>query len=434
MAKQDGAGNYLDRDGQVIPVENGRVDESRLVWLSNRGIRVSAIVAHLLSPASQVDQHPLIQTLRSPAYTNARPFTRAALPQLHPQELGLAPAPPAPAAPGPAPLEIRLRISADPPVTIQTLADNAPARPRAFEKKLEDEQDYSACLGYDDEFMGIRLPLPAPNAALRKKLARRGDAPGDFVLKYHHFSTLHHAVRRVPVLSAINVNGKQRYAELDDSTRKDRWLRDNRIDYAAQLDDAWYAKSGFDRGHLSRREDAEWGPTMAFAKTAADMTCSYANAVPQVPAFNRAIMGYHGQWGRLEQMLLEQGVAGESGKSARICVFSGPIFLPGDPVYHSVQVALSGFKVVAWFDAQGALRATGLRLSQEKLVDGIDFEVLHFDKLFKLQQRPLAWIENATGLAFAQALRDADTYDGASEAVDDAAIERLLSLPERPRA
>lgn len=434
VAKQDGAGNYLDRDGQVIPVENGRVDESRLVWLSNRGIRVSAIVAHLLSPASQVDQHPLIQTLRSPAYTNARPFTRAALPQLHPQELGLAPAPPAPAAPGPAPLEIRLRISADPPVTIQTLADNAPARPQAFEKKLEDEQDYSACLGYDDEFMGIRLPLPAPNAALRKKLARRGDAPGDFVLKYHHFSTLHHAVRRVPVLSAINVNGKQRYAELDDSTRKDRWLRDNRIDYAAQLDDAWYAKSGFDRGHLSRREDAEWGPTMAFAKTAADMTCSYANAVPQVPAFNRAIMGYHGQWGRLEQMLLEQGVAGESGKSARICVFSGPIFLPGDPVYHSVQVALSGFKVVAWFDAQGALRATGLRLSQEKLVDGIDFEVLHFDKLFKLQQRPLAWIENATGLAFAQALRDADTYDGASEAVDDAAIERLLSLPERPRA
>ena len=32
---------------------------------------------------------------------------------------------------------------------------------------------------------------------------------------------------------------------------------------------------------------------MEAAKTAADMTCSYANAVPQVPAFNRAVMGYH---------------------------------------------------------------------------------------------------------------------------------------------
>lgn len=160
---------------------------------------------------------------------------------------------------------------------------------------------------------------------------------------------------------------------------------------------------------------------------------SYANAVPQVPAFNRAIMGYHGQWGRLEQMLLEQGVEGESGKSARICVYSGPIFLNDDPVYASVQVALSCFKVVAWFDARGALRATGFRLSQEKLVDGIDFEVLHFDKLFKMQQKPLAWIEGATGLAFPQALRDADTHDAASEAVDDAAIERLLTLPEQAR-
>ncbi|CAB3706909.1 MAG: DNA/RNA non-specific endonuclease [Achromobacter sp.] len=433
VARQDASGNYLDRDGQIIPVENGRVDESRLVWLSNRGIRVSAIVAYLLSPASGVDPHPLIQTLRSPAYTNARPFTAAALPPM--RELGLTPPPAAaPATPAaPAPIEIRIRISADQPVAVQALTDGAAPQALAYEKKAEDEQDYSACLGYDDQFMGIRLPLPAPNAALRKKLARRGDAPADFVLKYHHFSTLQHAVRRVPVLSAINVYGKQRYAELDDSTRKDRWLRDNRIDYDAQLDDAWYAKSGFDRGHLSRREDAEWGPTLAAAKTAADMTCSYANAVPQVPAFNRAIMGYHGQWGRLEQMLLEQGVEGESGKSARICVYSGPIFLNDDPVYASVQVALSCFKVVAWFDARGALRATGFRLSQEKLVDGIDFEVLHFDKLFKMQRKPLAWIEGATGLAFPQALRDADTHDAASEAVDDDAIERLLSLPEPMR-
>lgn len=441
VAKKDAAGNYLDRDGQPVPVENGRVDESRVVWISNRGFRVSAIVGYLLSPASGVDRHPLIQTLRSPAYTNARPFTAVSLPVLAAQELGLAPlavsapvsAPTPAAAPNPAPVEIRIVVSAGQPVSVQTLADPATALPQAFETKREDEQDYSACLGYDDQFMGLRLALPAPSAALRKKLAMQGNAPNDYVLKYHHFSTIQHAVRRVPVLSALNVNGKQRYAELDNSTRKDRWLRDNRIDYAAQLDDAWYAKSGFDRGHLSRREDAEWGPTMEAAKTAADMTCSYANAVPQVPAFNRAVMGYHGQWGRLEQLLLEQGVEGEAGKSARICVYSGPLFLSSDPVYSSVQVALSNFKVVAWFDAGGALRATGFRLSQEKLVDGIDFEVLHFDKLFKLQQKPISWIESATGLVFPQALREADTFDGASDGVDDAAIERLVARPKRTR-
>lgn len=48
-------------------------------------------------------------------------------------------------------------------------------------------------------------------------------------------------------------------------------------------------------------------PNGALAKAAADLTCSYANAVPQVPAFNRATMGYNGQWGQLEKKLLEAG-------------------------------------------------------------------------------------------------------------------------------
>src|SRR5205814_2432348 len=125
-----------------------------------------------------------------------------------------------------------------------------------------------------------------------------------------------------------------------------------------QLDDVWYAKSGFDKGHMSRREDAEWGTTMAAAKLAADMTCSYANAIPQVPALNRAIMGYHGMWGQLEGKLLEEGLELESGQSARICIFAGPLFDAEDPVYKSVQVALSCFKVVAWHDGSGKLRTT----------------------------------------------------------------------------
>jgi endonuclease G len=295
------------------------------------------------------------------------------------------------------------------------------------EKKLEDEQDYSTCTGFEEEFMGIRIPMPVPSARLRKQLAFLKDAPGSFTLKYHHFSTILHAVRRVPVLSAINVHGKHRYAALGSGTRKDNWLRDSRVDYDAQLDDRWYARSGFDKGHLSRREDAEWGASMALAKAAADITCSYANAVPQVPAFNRAMMGYNGQWGQLEKKLLEAGVKNESARSARICVFSGPVFLDDDPVYASVQVALGGFKVVAWFNQNGALRATAFHLSQGTLVEGIEFEALNFDKLFKLQQVPLAWVESATGLAFACVLRDADTFSENSPQADEAALERLVS-------
>jgi endonuclease G len=120
-------------------------------------------------------------------------------------------------------------------------------------------------------------------------------------------------------------------------------------------------------------------------------------------------------------------VKNESAKSARICVFSGPIFLDDDPVYASVQVAFGCFKVVAWFNQDGALRTTAFHLSQDTLVEGIEFETLNFDKLFKLQQAPLAWIENATGLGFASVLRDADTFSEESPQADEAALERLLS-------
>jgi len=437
VAKKDAAGNYLDKEDQIIPIENGHIEESRIVWLSNRGIRVSAIMKYLLSPASTVSLHPLIQVFASPAYTDSRPFTTAPQPRVLADEVGLKaspaaiPAPPVAAAPLPTgPIEIRVIIGGGQPI-VQTIGGGAAMGIASSfveaEKKLEDEQDYSTCMGYEEEFMGIRIPMPLPGTKLRKKLSFLRDSPSSCTLKYHHYSTIQHAVRRVPVLSAINVHGKYRYAALGNETRKDNWLRDKRIDYDAQLDDRWYAKSGFDRGHLSRREDAEWGTSMAAAKAAADMTCSYTNAVPQVPAFNRAIMGYHGQWGQLEQKLLEEGVKGEPSKSARICVFSGPIFLDDDPVYASVQVALSCFKVVVWYDKTRTLRTTGFRLSQEKLVGGIEFEVLNFDKLFKLQQKPLSWIEKATGLVFPDVLRNSDTFDGQSEAVDDAAMERLVA-------
>ena len=434
VAKTDAAGNYLDKHDQVIEVENGRIDESRVVWLSNRGVRVSALMKHLLAPESAVALHPLVQVFSSPAYTDSRPFTTLPRPRIL-EEPELKGAPVAAALVNMPPLqasliEIRVSIGNGQPV-VQSNVSDTPFQTVSLltqsERKLEDEQDYSTCTGFEEEFMGMRIPMPVPSARLRKQLAFLKNAPGSFTLKYHHFSTILHAVRRVPVVSAINVHGKYRYAALGSASRKDNWLRDSRVDHDAQLDDRWYAKSGFDKGHLSRREDAEWGASMAFAKAAADITCSYANAVPQVPAFNRAMMGYNGQWGQLEKKLLEAGVKNESAKSARICVFSGPVFLDDDPVYASVQVALGGFKVVAWFNQDGALRATAFHLSQDALVEGIAFEALNFDKLFKLQQVPFAWIENATGLGFASVLQDADTFSEDSQQADEAALERLVS-------
>ncbi|WZB64911.1 trypsin-like peptidase domain-containing protein [Achromobacter xylosoxidans] len=433
VAKQDGAGNYLDRDGQVIPVENGRVDESRLVWLSNRGIRVSAIVAHLLSPASQVDQHPLIQTLRSPAYTNARPFTRAALPQLHPQELGLAPAPrrrprqarrrwrSACASAPTRPSRSRPWRTTPPPVHRPSRRSSRTSRTTPPASAMTTNSWASAChcprpmRPCARSWRGAATPrrLRAEVPPLQHAAPRRAARAGAERHQRQWQTALCRAGRQHPQGSlAARQPHRLRRAAGRCLVRQERLRPWPPVAPRGR-------RMGPDDG---LRQDRGRHDLLVRQRGAAG-----AGVQPRDHGIPRPV-------GPARTDAAGTGVAGESGKSARICVFSGPIFLPGDPVYHSVQVALSGFKVVAWFDAQGALRATGLRLSQEKLVDGIDFEVLHFDKLFKLQQRPLAWIENATGLAFAQALRDADTYDGASEAVDDAAIERLLSLPERPRA
>jgi endonuclease G len=420
VAKKNAQGEYVDGDGNVIEAVNGRIDEERLVWESNRGIRVSSMMKHL---AANVSAHPLIQPLFSPAYTDSRPFTFLSrpLPEVERTIPIVAPAsaPPPPATFAP----FNIHISITPAGQITTSAGGpfgilAPAE-IAFEKKFEDELDFSECTGFDEQFLGIYIPMPVPNANLRKKLAFLSDSPSAYTLKYHHYSTIHHAVRRVPIVSGINVHGKYRYAELDlEGSRVDHWFRDNRLDYDVQLDDDFYKKSGFDRGHLARREDAEWGTSVAKAKLAADLTCSYANAVPQVPALNRAKFGYKGRWGQLEIELLEKGIENEAGKAARICVFNGPLFDEEDPIFKGIPVALSFYKVVVWYDGAQKLRTTCFQLSQEKLVGEIEFEVLKFDEVFKTSQIPIAKIEKTTGLKFHDTIVNNDTSTGEEEPIE----------------
>jgi len=437
VAKKNANGEYVDKFDQVIQPVNGKIDGSRVVWESNRGIRVSSIIEYLKIADTPVSMHPLIQTLFLPAYTDSRAFAPVVR-EVAPMERALerVPALPAPAAATLAPVNIQITIGAT-GVQVEGLRRELPQAVALTgsleaEKKFEDEMDFAGCDGFVEDFMGVRIPMPVPSAALRNKLAHRLDSPSSYTLKYNHFSTLHHAVRRVPVVSAINVHGKYRYQELGKESRADKWFRDNRIDYDVQLDDEWYARSGFDRGHLARREDAEWGYSLGAAKLAADMTCSYANAAPQVPALNRAVFGYHGLWGTLEGKLLEAGVENESGKSARICVFGGPLFDDDDPVFKGVQVALSFYKVVVWYDAAGVLRTTCFRLSQEQLVGEIEFEALHFDEVFKTYQCPLADIEQVTGLTFSSRLHDADTSTGAAVLLDTGSFERLVQTGRKP--
>lgn len=425
VAKKDAAGHYIDKDDQIIQPIGDRIDEDRIVWESNRGIRVSTIMNHL-STHPAVVTHPAVQALLSPAYTDSRPFAFLSRPASDVERTIVAPVvEPAAPARAVAPISININISPTggvPAITTSALGFTASPLTEAFvfEKKFEDELDFSNCAGFETDFMGVYLPMPTPSEDLRRKLAYLKNSPSAFTLKYHHFSAIHHAVRRVPVVVGLNVHSKWRYPELDeDGSRQDKWFRDNRIDYDVQLNDDFYAKSGFDKGHMARREDVEWGRTLARAKLAADMSCSYVNAAPQVPTLNRARFGLRGKWGLLEEELLEKGIELEEGKAGRICVFAGPLFNDDeDPVFKGVQVAMRFFKVVCWYDGDGELRTTCYRLSQERLVGDIAFEVLRFDEIFTTAQVPLAYIEKITGLKFHSSIADIDTNAG-GEMPDD---------------
>jgi len=142
----------------------------------------------------------------------------------------------------------------------------------------------------------------------------------------------------------------------------------------------------------------------------------------QVPDLNRAIMGKHGLWGQLEQIVLEDGVEQENGKTIKICVHNGPIFISTDPVYKGVQVPLRFFKIIVWLNKAHEKKTTAFILSQEDLVSDISFEELQFDEEFKEHQCSIEYLEKITDLTFTE-IREWDTYKKAS--AKDKGVRRL---------
>ncbi len=457
VAKKNDSGQYIDKDNKPIPVVNGQIDSSQIVWESNTGIRVSSLVADWLSQPT-LKGNPALAFLSDPAYSDAKeqnssqpaPATTLGTestvastpnPTSEPMDLTLDPARSGTSIT----INVNLAGQATPPVVVspvtpvapQPTAVAAPVAPapspastdtESFESKLEQEQakDFSSYNGFDDHFMGDATPLPLLGTQLARQAAYLVNNPRQNVLKYEHYSTIVHSIRRVPLVSAVNVEGDPSVRR-DQQPRKDNWLRDNRIDLDVQLTDDYYVKSGFDKGHMSRREDAKWGETAAEAEEAAQLTCMYSNACPQVPAINRAVYGYHGLWGQLEQIVLEKGVVLEHGDASKICVFNGPIFVSTDPTYKGVQVAMRFYKLVVWRNGAGEMKATAFILSQEDLVGGIQFEELQYDKEFIEHQCSIAYLEKQTDLTFA-GISQWDTHpdSGDNEAVatvDRAAVE-----------
>ena len=307
------------------------------------------------------------------------------------------------------------------------LTEGAPSEELLFEAariSKEDAMDFSACRGYIVGFLGKDVPLPEPKKEIKKEIALLKDKSME--LKYFNYSVIFIALRSMPLLSAVNVSGDPTL-RIDDTERSDDWLRDARIDKFCQLNDTFYSHSNFDKGHMSRYQDAKW--TFPASKTNelrnGKYTCFYSNACPQVPGLNRA----GGTWGKLEKAVLEKGVKKQvDSDEMKMTVFNGPIFnKETDRIFKGIRTPMEFFKIVVWLDDEDNLKATGFKLSQKLLLEDIDFdesmrldlEALDIDKVaeFKSYQTSIKNISNATKIDF-KGLNAYDTFKGNNAALD----------------
>ncbi len=289
----------------------------------------------------------------------------------------------------------------------------------AVERMVEPlhDTDYSDRAGYDEDFMGLAAPMPM--ATDEDRLSRLDD--GSHVLKYHHFSIILDKKRRMPLITAANVD--TRPASLKpDPTRKynrkalngftsdndrEKWFPDPRIPADHQLPDKFFNKDrkAFDKGHVVRRNAVVWGRTYREVQLANGDTFHSTNCTPQVKGFNRSREG--GEWGELENHIFKQS------KSEKLCVFAGPVLKADDRIFQgvdddgAVQVRIPSayWKVVA-ANADGTLEVFAFKLEQDLTDVAFEFALTQD---WKARQIPLRELEDdLDGVRFDQALHDAD--------------------------
>lgn len=295
------------------------------------------------------------------------------------------------------------------------------------------DASYQDRKGFDAAFLQpgkpqARVLLPKLSAGLAKLAVSLTGARSNNVLDYHHFSVVMHRTRHFAIYSAANVDFQGRF----DLTRpKDVWRIDPRIDAAFQVTDSFYTGNQFDRGHLTRREDLEFGVDQTQARTSAADTCHWTNCTPQHARFNESAK----LWQGLEKHILERAVDKDG---FRAQVITGPVFDPKDPVlegFEDTPYPLRFWKVVAAINSSGALFATAYVLDQREVVETFGARgapAIPFTP-YKTFQTTVGEIERLTGLTFSGGLADEivslgqfDPLAVAAQATSTASRERVV--------
>ncbi len=316
------------------------------------------------------------------------------------------------------------------------LAPAAPGAGTSTEAMVEPEHDsdYSNRTGFAADFLGAEAAFRVALPAARDPAAVAPLLDGGAVLHYQNFSLAMHARRRLALFTASNITRESilRNPEPGRKTTRtalsglgpndrEKWFLDPRMDARYQLPDIFFTKDrqAFDKGHIVRRDDVAWGASYEELKRANGDSYHVTNCSPQVMGFNQSAGGID-NWGDLENSVLAAAA------TERLTVLAGPVLKGEDQVFVGVgpggaairaRVPSSFWKVIVARSADG-LAAFGFVLEQD--LDDVQWEEFVVPDNFLPMLSSLETIQDLTGLAFGQALLDADQYGS------EAAIELVV--------
>ena len=442
-----------EKDGRIQTVDGLDFDpqhdsDDRIKWIANEGIRVSRIVDTL---KQNLPQQLLLQNVfnatpssaRLPEYgSNDRPavhaFTHLSMPLSTRRNLE---EPSMSDGQFPKRITVGLRIEADGTVAVESSSLES-IEALSFEEKTTGKKEaafdvpfdatYVDRKGFNVDFLGTganRINFPKLSPALEHAAAKliKPQSANDHILHYHNFSVVMHAKRRLAIYSAANVSFGGRF---EMSRPADVWREDPRIAQDVQITNFYYKGNQFDRGHLTRREDLEFGPTALNALQSAADTCHWTNCTPQHKQFNQNKQ----LWQGIERHILEDAIVNDRFNAQ---VITGPILEEDDPVYEKfpkIQYPARFWKVVAALTAQNKLFATAYILDQTDVIAqfGLKEAAAIPFTAFKTFQVKIAEVERLTGLIFSAGdganLTSLSEFDPLAKAV----ARRRRPRPGRP--
>jgi endonuclease G, mitochondrial len=404
------------RDGKIIARDGRAWDKSMpdeaINWIANEGVRISRIVAFLgdqkmsdepratlltgVLRAAEAGQSPITET--SASNDGVRIATRNAMSDAAHAIIQIS---------GNAVINI-----ASGPSSTLSAGSKESIDPRNLEKTSSFDDDYGNRQGYDRTFLtGHDVPWPTiADKRIHQIFLDRHNNP--LILDYHHYSTVQNKQRRLPMWAASNADytPRMRRAFKGKDIGTPSWRADPRIPESIQLSEAFYDVAGkFDKGHLVRRDDSEWGRTRQEVEFANSDTFHLTNCTPQHEAFNRS--NKKGLWGRLENHLVTQSTA----VGGRLIIFSGPILASDDPEHDFgegfvVQYPNSFWKIIIVPESDGItseLAAYGFILEQKSVIKKLGVERFDVGEFHPFQYS-LQTISEKSDVLFDEILNRAD--------------------------